>query len=63
MEQEVKTEEVVPQEGQQELTPQQYVDHVILLEMKVRELKAMVEYDEYLTKFNKLQNKQVKDNE
>ena len=46
--------ETTPQEGQQELTPQQYVDHVIMLEMKVREIKALVEYDEYLTKFNNL---------
>ena len=39
-----------------EMTPQEYIDHVIMLEMKVRELKALVEYDEYLEKFNQLKN-------
>lgn len=46
--------DVTSQDVQKELTPQEYVDHVIMLEMKVRELKALVEYDEYLIKFNNL---------
>lgn len=55
--------DVTSQDVQKELTPQEYVDHVIMLEMKVRELKALVEYDDYLNKFQELQHKKQVTNE
>lgn len=54
MEQETIQTQETETTSQEGLSLQQFIDHVITLEMKVRELKAHVEYDEYLTKFNNL---------
>lgn len=50
----MENQKEMAEESLKELTPQEYVDHVIMLELKVRELKAIIEYDEYLVKFNNL---------